>query len=96
MKGTENCTMHGCDYMTRCDVCGFNRTEAARRRTLPWSVNTDGLRYKFIGQVEVETEQAPAHWEQAGDVFICSSCGFQTLFPGGLCQKCGAVNAAQE
>lgn len=95
MKETENCTMHGCDYMRGCDGCGFNKTEAARRKALPWSVNEYGLRFKYIGKIETE-EVEPGHWEKAGEIYICSTCGFQTLFPSGQCQKCGAMNETQE
>lgn len=53
-----SCTMGtlGCTNPRRCDECGFERTESARRKALPLETGPDGLRRKVIRRKKEEEE----------------------------------------
>lgn len=55
----QACIMHGCErYRAKslCAKCGFNIEEHERRVALPFSIDANGRRYKYVGPPREEAE----------------------------------------
>ncbi len=47
-KRWPNCLRGGCIWSKECERCGFDKKEDARRKAIPLTLCTDGLRRKLI------------------------------------------------